>query len=327
MLSSRTRSLVYLLELMTGIVESVKMIGTQIATDQVVPFQLGSLGVRGRVVRLNDATSTLTTNSRYPKAVSYLLSETMALTALFASALKYKGMFSTQIRGSGPINLLIANATSEGELRAYAKYDESILSKKLTKQEGLFPNLIGSGHMAFTVDQGPGTERYQGITELSGTSLSDSATSYFRDSEQLETAIISALADTKSDTKRKQAVVAVMMIQRLPIEGIEINDAEDAWREATLLLNTITPNELLNLSISEEQLLTNTYHECDVTIFSPKSQKFACRCSRERVSRTLSSFSREEIESMKVDGVVTVTCEFCKNDYSFSSVDLDLIFG
>src|SRR3546814_12480496 len=41
----------------------------------------------------------------------------------------------------------------------------------------------------FTVDQGADTERYQGIVELEGRTLSECTHSYFRHSEQLEAGV------------------------------------------------------------------------------------------------------------------------------------------
>jgi molecular chaperone Hsp33 len=39
-----------------------------------------------------------------------------------------------------------------------------------------------------------------------------------------------------------------------------------------------------------------------------------CRCSVEKVERLLHSLDNHERDDMKVDGVITVTCEFCKTE-------------
>ena len=54
--------------------------------------------------------------------------------------------------------------------------------------------LLGAGYLAFTVDQGEFTERYQGIVELTGRTLADCVHHYFQQSEQIEAAIKVAAA-------------------------------------------------------------------------------------------------------------------------------------
>ena len=48
-------------------------------------------------------------------------------------------------------------------------------------------NLLGSGVLALTIDQGEHTQRYQGIVQLDGASLEEAAMTYFRQSEQIPT--------------------------------------------------------------------------------------------------------------------------------------------
>lgn len=297
---------------------------TDSANDTVLPFQVDALGVRGRLVRLGAAAEPVLAGGRYPEPVAALALETMALSALFASALKYDGVFSLQIQGDGPVSLLVADATSEGKLRTYAKFDDEALDKTLATTDGLVPHLIGAGHMAFTVDQGPDTERYQGITELSGTTLAECAAGYFRQSEQLDTTIVSARAPAGGAS---QPAFAALMVQRLPAAGLDGDEAEETWREAAVLAGTITADELLDPALPPAELLFKLYHERGVRVFQPQPYRFSCRCSRERVSRTLASFPRAEIESMRVNGNIEVSCEFCGAEYAFGDADLDLVYS
>ena len=149
--------------------------------DSALPFQVHKLGVRGRVVRLTAAAGPMLGTERYPPAVAGLLGGSLALVALLASTLKCDVVFSLKIQGDGPISLMVANATSDGNLRAYTKFNEHGLNNALAQTDGMSPHLAGTGHMAFTVDQGPDTGRYQGITALDGATLAACASSYFRD--------------------------------------------------------------------------------------------------------------------------------------------------
>ncbi len=292
--------------------------------DAALPFQVDTLGVRGRLVRLGDTAEPVVRADRYPEPVAALLQETLALTALLASALKYDGIFTLQIQGDGPVSLLVADATSGGDMRSYAKFDTDLLADAMTSTDGLLPHLLGAGHMAFTVDQGPDTDRYQGITELMGTTLAECTANYFRQSEQLDTVIIGAKAATPTQDGIN---AAALMVQRLPASPLEGEDANEAWREAALLAGTVSPDELLNPELAATDLLFNLYHERGVRVFEAKPLRHACRCSRVRVSKTLSSFPRAEIEGMCIDDKVAVTCEYCGTEYAFEQRDLDVLFS
>ena len=72
---------------------------------------------------------------------------------------------------------MVADVTSQGELRGYAEVDPAALPAECLDEAGDEPlgiaRLLGKGYMAFTVDLAPDGERYQGIVELSGDSAVD----------------------------------------------------------------------------------------------------------------------------------------------------------
>ncbi len=282
--------------------------------DFIQPFQIEDLGLNGRLVRLGQSLDLAFERHNYPKQVSTLLGETMALATTLSAAVKYDGIFTLQIQGDGAVDLMMADLTSDGDLRGYVRYDNEQVSDALGRKGAILPRLMGAGHMAFTVDQGPDTERYQGIVDLEGETLTDCAQNYFRQSEQLETAIIVA-ANTSKDGGSKSAA---LMIQRLPAdaEGTYSRDEDDeAWRRAVVLMSSVTPAELLDPSLSSSQLLYRLYHEDGVRLFGAKPLQQKCRCSVQKVRRTLASFPKPEIIELAEDGVVSMICEFCKFDY------------
>ena len=284
--------------------------------DFVQTFQIEDLGIRGRLVRLSHVFDDATRAHDYPGPLARFVGETMALTTILASALKYDGVFTLQAQGDGPVPLVMADMTSEGGIRAYAKSKEGA---DLSNIEGVsVPHIIGAGRLAFTVDQGPDTERYQGITELDGATLTDCAQNYFRNSEQLDTAIIicSGLPDGAGMPR-----AAALMLQRLPT-GTNDTDEDENWRRAVVLMSSIKTEELLDERLSAPQILYRLYHEDGVRLYDQRPLHHECRCSGERVSRTLKSFPRAEVADMADDGVITVTCEFCRTDYVYNIDDL-----
>ena len=293
--------------------------------DFILPFQVEGLGVRGRLVRMDRTVRDIIGNGRYPNDVAILLATTTALSAALASGLKYDGVFTLQAQGNGPVGLLLADMTSDGDMRGYAKYDADALPG--TENTGaMVPRLLGAGHLAFTVDQGPNTDRYQGITELSGGTLADCAQIYFRDSEQLDTAVV---LDASRDNKGLIRAGA-FVIQKMPDQPIDteiLGNHKETWREATVLAATLKASELLDPTLPARNLLFRLFHERGVRVFEAKPIQHACRCSRKRVENTLASFPEAEINAMRENGEISVTCEFCGLNYRFDEKDLRALYA
>lgn len=290
--------------------------------DIIQPFDIEGLGVMGRLVRLGPALDAILAPHDYPAPVKRLLAETITLAATLSSVLKFDGIFTLQAQAKGPVSLLLADITSEGALRAYARFDPDRLPHTEVS-EAPVKDLLGEGYLAFTVDQGPETDRYQGITELVGETLAECADTYLRQSEQLESAIMVC-------SRAEPFSSSALMLQRLPGDGgvgTKPATAEGAWEKAVVLMQSMTAGELLDPSLSASNLLYRLYHQDGVRVYPQKGLYQKCRCSAEKVARTLKSFPKSEIEDMATDGAVTVTCEFCRADYRYEPAQLDALFA
>ena len=290
------------------------------ADDLVQPFQIEASGLRGRLVRLGGAVDDILGQHEYPEPVATLLGEAVVLASILASALKYDGIFTLQTKGDGPVPLMVVDLTSTGDLRGYARFDADRLAAEAGRDVAA---LIGKGVLAFTVDQGDFTDRYQGIVELSGATLADCLQHYFRQSEQIDAGIVIS-AGRSGDRWRAGGV----MIQRLPDaqRTMPASDREDDWRRAMILLGSATDAELLDPDLAANGLLFRLFHEDGVRVFAPVGLRAACRCSRQRVADMLASLPRTEVEAMKEDGAVAVQCEFCNNTYQFDDDQLEAVY-
>ncbi len=287
--------------------------------DFVQTFQIEDLNIRGRLIRLDRTYAEAIRAHGYPPFIDKLVGEILVLAAVLASALKYDGVFKLQVQGDGPVSLIMADITSDGAMRACAKLREGVDPGDIPEGASI-PQTLGAGHMAFTVDQGPDTDRYQGITEITGATLAECAQNYFRQSEQIETAIaITADANGSSHA-------AGLMVQRLP-KARDGEQEEENWRRAVILMSSITNKELLDPSLSATKILYRLYHEDGIRLYEQGALRHECRCSEDRVSQTLRAFPRAEFDEMAEDGLITVTCEFCRTDYVYDERRLDDLFA
>jgi len=290
--------------------------------DLILPFQAEHAEVSGRLVKLGPTVDTILSRHAYPEAVSQLLGEAVALTALLGAALKFEGKFILQASTDGPVDLLVADYQVPGGLRGYARFSPERLA-------ALPPDgrLLGDGHLAMTIDRGLETERYQGVVPLEGDSLTEAADTYFRQSEQLPTLIKLAVARHyragKAGGRPWTWRAGGLLVQKLTREGgrsvgREAAFAEEDWTRAKALAETVEDHELLDPMLPPDRLLYRLFHEEQVRAYRAVPLESYCSCSKARVEELLRRFSAEDLADMVVDGEVWVTCEFCNSRYRFN---------
>jgi molecular chaperone Hsp33 len=301
--------------------------------DAVLPFEVDALDLRGRLIRLGPALDDVLTKHDYPAPVAKLLGEAIVLATLLGSALKFDGRFILQTQTDGPVSFLIVDFQAPDRLRAYARFDAGRLRDG--QDSGA---LLGKGHLAMTIDQGPDMSRYQGLVALEGGSLEDAAHEYFLRSEQIPTRVRLAVGEEwrGGEGPKRRWRAGGMLLQFLPKAperarraDLHPGDApegsaahavaeDDAWIEGQSLISTVEDIELIDPGLSGERLLYRLFHERGVRVFSPLPLRAQCSCSRDAVAAMLASFAPQDRADMVKDGKVVVTCEFCSSVYQFT---------
>ncbi|HZD89720.1 MAG TPA: Hsp33 family molecular chaperone [Pseudolabrys sp.] len=310
--------------------------------DSVLPFEVAKLDLRGRVVRLGAVVDQILEGHAYPPPVAKLLGEAVVLTVMLGSALKIDGRFILQTQTDGPVRMLVVDFTAPNKVRACARFDKDAVAAAIADGNDDGPALLGSGHLAMTIDQGPDMSRYQGLVALEGGSLEDAAHEYFLRSEQIPTQVRLAVAEELRQAEggaRHRWRAGGIMLQFLPKaseraqvdlhpgdapEGMEVPEAEEdeSWVEGRALVSTVEDIELIDPDLSSERLVYRLFHEPGVRVFEHGDVKAACSCSRQTVEAMLKSFSQEDRDHMVEDGRISVTCEFCSASYEFAPADV-----
>lgn len=305
--------------------------------DTVLPFQLDRSDIRGRVVRLDGVLDHVLAQHDYPNVIESLVAEAALLTAMIGQTIKLRWKLSIQVRGDGPARLIATdyygpqNEGEPGRVRAYASFDE----ERLDTNGNPFDQ-IGKGYFAILIDQGDGMVPYQGITPISGGSLSACAETYFAQSEQLPTRFSLAFGRSQIPGERPAWRAGGVMLQTMPKaspfavqegsgdEGLLRPDdilggeEDENWRRANVLLDTVDELELVGPVLSPSDLLVRLFHEETPRVFDTQSVEFGCTCSEERVRQSLSIYSAKDIAHMTTDeGIVTADCQFCGAHYAF----------
>ncbi len=275
--------------------------------DSLQRFLFEHAPIRGEIVHLDATWQAVLERRDYPSRVRDILGELMAASALLTSTIKFDGRLIMQVQGSGPINLLVVECTSDRAMRAVAQWKGEVPEAPLSE-------LVGDGRLIVTIDTHNAKERYQAVVNVEGLSVAAAFENYFARSEQLETRLWLA-----SDAHQ----AAGMLLQRMP-DSLQTDD--DAWQRAVHLGSTITRQELLALPVRE--IIHRLYHEEDIRLFSRMPVSFRCSCSRERVERVLRMLGQDEVRSiLHEQGSVHVDCEFCGNGYTFDQIDAEQIFA
>ena len=291
--------------------------------DFVAPFQIEGKPVRGRIARLGAVVDDIITRHDYPDAVANLLGEACALAALVGASLKFDGRLILQAQGDGPVSFVVADYDASGALRGYCRFDPERVAEasKGFARPGA-KSLLGEGAFIMTIDQGPDTERYQGITPIEGETLALCAEAYFAQSEQIPTRVRLAVGQVQTDGPPRWRAGGLIL------QNIAEDDArgptQDAWETAQAMIATLGEDELIDPTLSAEKLLFRLFHEDGARLFKAAPLRAFCRCSQDRITSVLKSFpASERADMIEDDGKIRVTCEYCSRVYELEPETVD----
>lgn len=283
-------------------------------SDQQTRFLLPRAGVRGVAVELEQAWQEIKAHAQYPAQALSLLGQACAAAALFTGHAKVNGRLSLQLRSPQALRTLFVECTAQGTLRGIVRLNEEEAAADAPSD---LRHLGPEAMLAITIEN-PGLDpsepqRYQSLVALDARTLDAALEAYFVQSEQLPTRLLLAADGTRA---------AGLMLQRLP--GDEGDT--DGWDRACALFDTLQPDELL--STPSHALLHRLFHEDGVEMLARRPLRFACSCSRDRVSAMLQALGADEARAaLRPDGTAEVRCEFCGRSYLFDAPQIEELFA
>ncbi len=274
--------------------------------DAVQRFLFEDLDIRGAVVRLTDSWNRIRGGRQYETAVTKLLGEMSAVTAIIAANLKSPGRITFQLSGHGAVKLLVLDCTAALNLRGYAKTEGPIIG-------GSIAELLGDGRLLLSLDIDGTAQPYQSFVPVEGTTIAAAFEHFLEQSEQTP-AFLFLAADEEA--------AAGLFLQRLP--GAAQKD-EDGWNRVQQLAATVTDGELL--SLDAKALLMRLFHEETLRVFEPRPVTHDFPPDWERVRATLRALGREELASLiDENGEIVVRDDLSNHEYHFDPAAIEALF-
>lgn len=274
------------------------------SADSIIPFGFEFLPVRGALIQLSRSWRRMQRDHDYDALVTEMLGHAAAATGLIAQSLKFDGAITLQIQGSGRLQMLVMQCTSDLDMRGMASLDEAATA-------GSFAELTEAARCAITVDAG---ERpYQGIVAIQGESFAKSLEHYFDRSVQVPSHV--ALVANEN-------VAGGILLQQTPGQPID----EDDWNRLHFLVKTLTTSDFDG--DAGLQLIGKLFAEDAVRVYEQRAVNFQCRCSNQKVEDVLKMLGEEESRAaLETQSNIEVVCEYCGEKRSFDSVDVSRLFS
>lgn len=224
-----------------------------------------------------------------------------------------KDLLTLQIQCSGPAKGLTVTADAKGNVKGYAVVPDVILP----------PNKLGKLNVGGAIDMGVLSvikdmglkEPYVGQTVLQTGEIAEDLTYYFATSEQIPSAVGLGVLMNKDNTV-KQA--GGFIIQLMPFTTDEVIEKLEKK-----IGEIASVTEMLEQGLSPEGILEEILGEFGVEVTDTVPASFHCDCSKERISKALSTISKKDLDDIINDGEeIEVKCQFCNTAYKFSIEEL-----
>ena len=296
--------------------------------DMVAAYEIDGRPVRGRIARLGaDTIDPILKRHDYHPELARLLGEALILAGLIGEALKFDGRLLVQAEGDGPISMLVAEHTSDGHIRGYARTNRPLWDALMEETGGRrpeIPYLFGPKGVLglIIVHSDPSMRPYQGVVPLSRPTLSGCAEEYFERSEQVPSRIALGVGEMTVSDEAPGWRGGGLLLQRVAGDDAR-GDTTDAWETASALFTTVTDRELIDPALPPDRLLFRLFHEEGVRLEAEKPLTDACSCNEERLRETLQGLSDDGLrELVDPDGTLSINCQFCNRHYAIPIADV-----
>ena len=281
-------------------------------SDYIVRATAADANIRAFAVTSKEMVETAREDHMTTPVMTAALGRLLSAGAMMGAMMKGdKDIITLQIQCSGPAKGLTVTADSHGNVKGFA----------INPQVELPLNAAGKLDVGGALDLGILTvikdmglkEPYSGQCELKTGEIAEDLTYYFATSEQIPSAVgLGVLVDKDQSVKQAGGFI----IQLMPFTPDEV---VDRLEKKITEIDSVT----LDRGLTPEQILEEILGDFGLEITDTTETRFHCDCSKERVSRALSTLSKKDLDSIIADGEsIEVKCQFCNKAYEFTVDEL-----
>lgn len=234
--------------------------------------------------------------------------------AMMGSMMKgEKDLLTLQIQCSGPAKGITVTADFAGNVKGFAANPAVELPPNAQGKLDV-GGALGLGVLSVIKDMGL-KDPYVGQCELQTGEIAEDLTYYFAASEQIPSAVGLGVLVEKDGSVRH---AGGFILQLMPFaEDAVIEQLEEHIRN----MDTVT--NMLERGLTPEGMLMEILGDFGLEITDTLPAAFSCDCSKDKVSRALSTISKKDLDSIINDGEsIEVKCQFCNTAYSFEVEEL-----
>ena len=242
----------------------------------------------------------------------------LTITAIMATEMKgSKDKLTVQLKGNGPIGVMIATANNKPIVKGYAT--NPVVKLPLNEDGKLdVGGAVGyEGYINVVKDIGL-KDPYIGISPLVSGEIAEDFANYFVNSEQRDSAVALGVLVDKNGVRASG--------------GYLINPMPDATEEdiSTVeqsIFKAGAMSKMLDQNLTLEEIAKRITGDEQVEIIEDNIvPQFKCDCSKEHMQDALMTIGKEELEDIiEKEGKAELVCHFCNKKYQFNKQELENI--
>lgn len=251
---------------------------------------------------------------RGPEAI--VLGRALTAAALLATLTKNDDeRVLLQIRGTGPLGRILADAHGDGSVRGcFADRPTTLEAFRASDERATIAHWVGSsGQMIVTRDLGL-EKQYQGVIELKSGEIDTDLERYLLESEQLPSILV---CEVLLDPHEQVYKAAGVLCQTFPgAEEAVLDELRDYLRSSAFA-------RFLAVERSPEDLMSFALRGAPFIASAGQHLEFHCSCGPERARAIVSTLGVQDLENLAEEQKHTeIRCSFCGETYVLTRDDL-----
>lgn len=242
----------------------------------------------------------------------------LTITTIMASEMKgIKGKITVQLKGNGPIGMLLATANNYPKIKGYVT--NPIVDLPLNDMEKLdVGGAVGNAGFVNVIKDIGLKEPYIGICPLVSGEIAEDFAEYFAKSEQKNTAVALGVLVDKNGVKSAGGYIITPMPDAT---DEEISQVEQSIFKAGAI------SKMLDQNLSLVDIAKKVSGDENVKIIEENiTPIYECDCSKEHMEEGLATLDKKVLKEMiEEDEKAELTCHFCNKKYVFSKEELEKI--